>query len=232
MSASTLRPVDGPDAVRSPGAAAAALLLSCVVIGVGGFEALWFGVVTGTGLAAEDPVVDGWAVGHRGAGTVTAARVVSDLGAPGVTVTAAVIMLVWWAWRRAWATAAFGALGLAVLVAVDLAAKSLVARPRPPAGWHAVAAQGFSFPSGHAMLSAGVVLLIWWSARRHDLPARRRLRLALGGVAAVFVLAVGASRVVLAVHFPSDVLAGWSLAVLVVSAVALVALMSSHRAPA
>lgn len=220
MSSSALRPVGGPHPGWSAGATSS--LLICVIIAVGGFEALWFGVVTDTGLALVDPAVVAWVVDRRTSGLVTAARLVTEIGAPVVTVTAALMALGWWAWRRAWRIVVSGGLGLGLLLAVDVAAKSLVARPRPPLGWHAVAVAGYSFPSGHAMLSLGIVLLIGWLAHRRDLlPLGAGARWAVGAPAGVVLLGIGASRVVLGVHYPSDVLAGWLLAVLVVAAVVL-----------
>jgi membrane-associated phospholipid phosphatase len=221
MSSSTLRPVGGPRPGWSAGATSS--LLICVIIAVGGFEALWFGVVTDTGLALVDPTVVAWVVDRRTSGLVTAARLITDIGAPVVTVTAALMVLAWWAWRRTWRAVVSGGLGLGLLLAVDVAAKSLVARPRPPLGWHAVVVSGYSFPSGHALLSLGIVLLIGRLAHRRGLlPAGAGARWAVGVPTGVVLLGIGASRVVLGVHYPSDVLAGWLLAVLVVAAVALV----------
>ena len=222
MSASTVRPVGG---ARRPGRpiGAPGTLLICVIVAVGAFEAMWFGVVTGTGLAAADPDVVGWLVAHRGPGLLGAAQLVSDVGAPMVTVTAAVMVVGWSAWRSRWRAASLGAVGVGALVTVDVGMKAAVARPRPPVAWHAVSAQGYAFPSGHALLSTGVVLLLAWLVHRHDLlPVGRGTGTALGVVAGGFLVAVGASRVVLAVHFPSDVLAGWSLAVFVVAALGFV----------
>ncbi|HEY2222217.1 phosphatase PAP2 family protein [Actinomycetospora sp.] len=221
MSSSTLRPVGGPRPRWSGGATS--FLLICVILAVGAFEALWFGVVTDTGLAVVDPAVVAWMVDHRSAGPVIAARVVSDVGAPAVTVTAALVVLGWWAVRRAWPAVVSGGIGLGLLIAVDVWAKSLVARPRPPLGWHAVAVPGYSFPSGHAMLSLGIVLLIGRLVHRQGLlSSGRGPRWAVGATTGALLLAVGTSRLVLGVHYPSDVLAGWLLAVLVVAAVALV----------
>ena len=80
------------------------------------------------------------------------------------------------------------------------------------------------------MLSVGIVLLVCWFAHRQDwLPSGRGRRVALGGVACGFLLAVGTSRLVLGVHFPSDVLAGWLLAGLIVAAVAFADVVSARR---
>ena len=197
------------------------MLLISVILAAGAFEALWFGVITETGLAAADPGAVGWLVAHRSVGLVIAARVVSDVGAPVVTVMAAVVGIGWWVWWSRWRPAALGAGGVVLLVIVDVGMKAAVGRPRPPAAWHAVPAQGYAFPSGHALLSAGVILLLGWLVCRYEhLPLGRGSGVTLAGLAGCFVVAVAGSRVVLAVHFPSDVLAGWFLAVFVVSAVA------------
>ncbi|HEU4665623.1 MAG TPA: phosphatase PAP2 family protein, partial [Dokdonella sp.] len=65
----------------------------------------------------------------------------------------------------------------------------------------------YSFPSGHAMgsmtLACVLVLLCWWT----------RLRWPVLAAAAVLVVLVGASRIYLGVHYPSDILAGWAAAI-------------------
>ena len=219
MAASSLRVREG-SRPAGPFGGTRMLLLS-VILSVGAFEALWFGVMTDTGLAAADPGAVGWLVVHRSLGLVIAARVVSDVGAPLVTVTAAMAVIGWWGWRSRWRPAGLGAVGVVLLVVVDVGMKAAVARARPPVAWHAVSAQGYAFPSGHALLSAGVILLLSWLVCRYELlPLGRGGGVALAVLAGCFLVAVAASRVVLAVHFPSDVLAGWFLAVFVVSGVA------------
>jgi undecaprenyl-diphosphatase len=65
-----------------------------------------------------------------------------------------------------------------------------------------------SFPSGHSMLAATTYLTI--AAILVQLQPRRRLKAFVLAVAVVATLSVGASRVYLGVHWPSDVLAGWA----------------------
>jgi membrane-associated phospholipid phosphatase len=89
---------------------------------------------------------------------------------------------------------------------VTVAAKALVDRPRPPT--MLVPASSTSFPSGHA-LEATAALLAMVSFVLPML-SRSAGRVVIA-VAALSVLAVGISRVALNVHYPSDVLAGWSL---------------------
>lgn len=66
-----------------------------------------------------------------------------------------------------------------------------------------------SFPSGHAMLSAAVYLTL--GALLIQIVDRRAIKAYLLVVAVLLTLLVGTSRVVLGVHYPTDVLAGWSL---------------------
>lgn len=88
------------------------------------------------------------------------------------------------------------------------AMKLAFARPRPDSAGHLVEAAGASFPSGHAMMATVVALSLW------RLASPRRAGLVPGSLAAAavtLVVAIGLSRVLTGVHWPTDVLAGWAL---------------------
>jgi undecaprenyl-diphosphatase len=89
------------------------------------------------------------------------------------------------------------------------ALKGFFARPRPDLVAHIVDTTSMSFPSGHAMLSAATYLTLGALLARTQ--ERRRLRGYILGAAILLTLLIGASRVYLGVHWPTDVLAGWSL---------------------
>jgi undecaprenyl-diphosphatase len=91
---------------------------------------------------------------------------------------------------------------------LNLALKDLFDRPRPDIALHLAPVDSPSFPSGHAMESA--VIYFTLAALLARLVEPRRLKLYFLGLAAVFSLVVGLSRVYLGVHYPSDVLAGWT----------------------
>jgi membrane-associated phospholipid phosphatase len=100
----------------------------------------------------------------------------------------------------------FAGLALAGSALLNMAAKQSFARTRPSL-WESIAPEGtFSFPSGHAMGSmtlAWVCVLLAW---------RTRWRWPVTISAIAFTLLVGLSRIYLGVHYPSDILAGWTAA--------------------
>jgi undecaprenyl-diphosphatase len=105
----------------------------------------------------------------------------------------------------------------AVYVAVAAVGASLLSfglkeafdRPRPDLVPHGMRVYTQSFPSGHSMLAATVYLTLGLVASRFV--PRRRLKALFLAVAILVTAAVGASRVYLGVHWPTDVVAGWAL---------------------
>ena len=88
-------------------------------------------------------------------------------------------------------------------------AKTLYARPRPDLVPHGAYVYSASFPSGHSTLSAATYLTL--AVLIASLEPNRGTKAMVFVLAAAMVLAIGFSRVYLGVHWPSDVLAGWSL---------------------
>jgi undecaprenyl-diphosphatase len=108
-------------------------------------------------------------------------------------------------WRRA------GVLALIMICAqsCDELLKGVYNRPRPdfaPAGTYVYAQ---SFPSGHSTASAALWLSLAMIAASFE--AERRAKAFWLVVAGLVITGVGASRVFLGVHWPTDVLAGWML---------------------
>lgn len=98
---------------------------------------------------------------------------------------------------------------------LDRVLKLTFERPRPHLfgseiellGWHVEYPQSYSFPSGHALTSMVIYGTLAYLVARTE-PTRRMRRWTLIG-AATLILGIGLSRLYLAVHYPSDVLAGY-----------------------
>lgn len=110
---------------------------------------------------------------------------------------------------RKWGTALMVACSVGGGALASQLLKLLIERPRPDLVPHGVQVLTLSFPSGHATMSASVYLTL--GVLLASLQGSRRAAVYLLLVAGLLTLAIGISRVYLGVHWPSDVLAGWSL---------------------
>lgn len=102
--------------------------------------------------------------------------------------------------------AMLGAYGLSELL------KGTFHRARPPLPWLAPAT-GYSFPSGHALISLAIYGFLAYLLFRKSNSGRPWLNY-LGGITLLILpVLIGISRIYLGVHYPSDVLAGWAVAI-------------------
>jgi undecaprenyl-diphosphatase len=131
-----------------------------------------------------------------------------EVGATVVAVTATLVL----AARRRWSLALFVGLSGAVGVVLVEVGKRSAGRLRPD-GAEAFIDSGLdrSFPSGHAaagiyVFGAIAVLLVLVGQRAGAALVQR-----CGWVLLAFGVSIGASRIVLGVHWATDVLAGWAL---------------------
>lgn len=166
-------------------------------------------MVSGVVLPFDEAILR-WVGGVRDAG-VTDAALLASFAADGTPIVIAGLGICALLWQRAGRRTALGLLLAGVTgELVYVIAKASFARPRPDvierlgsAGWHA-------YPSGHTMMATiiyGLAFVLLAGTTRGVL---RTVFLVL---ACVIPVAVGASRVVLGVHYPSDVLAGLTLGV-------------------
>lgn len=138
-----------------------------------------------------------------------AMRDVTALGSLVVIATAVTIMLTVHLLAGRPREALYLAVALGIGFGLTFLVKAQFARPRPDLVAHSARVLTHSFPSGHAA-TAALCYATLGALVAERLP-RRRFQILTIVWAVVVVVAVGASRVYLGVHWPTDVLAGWAL---------------------
>ncbi len=160
---------------------------------------------TNRGLANYDLVFSRWGAGHASSASTEGLKLISLLGGyPGVTLVAALVALL--EFRRG-LFRSVPALLITVVggqFAVTNVIKFLVDRARPNIG-QLTGFSGSSFPSGHAAAAAAsYAVFAFLLGRRRSVRAKS----IFGGIAVGLAAAVASTRVLLGVHWFTDVLAG------------------------
>jgi undecaprenyl-diphosphatase len=169
------------------------------------------GIHSKTGVSSVDQSVWQFFVDHGSSQAHSLARFVTSFGVLGVLLPVAVVVGVL-AWVRSRSVTAAIAPWLSVVVCGQIVSilKKSTDIVRPPLELQVVQVRNPSFPSGHVAdttaLIVSVVLVVWCVAASSR---RTRMWVSIGG--AVIVTAMGLTRLMLNVHWLSDVLAGWCI---------------------
>ena len=157
------------------------------------------------GFATWDDSAARFGARHATEDTTTALKAITTLGATwfAIIVVVAVGVVLYIRHRRL-SIIAFLATTVVTTLLVNNLVKLLVDRERPDIA-RLIGAHGSSFPSGHSAMAAAsyAALALVLGVRR-----RRRARIALAGAAVVIGIAVATTRVLLGVHWLTDVTAG------------------------
>ena len=169
---------------------------------------IWLAMLLGGAGPVDRTVYEALYAGRRPM-LLAVARSLTALGEPTVLIAAcaACALWLWYAGR--------GRLGLALLLIASIgrglseAQKYWVARVRPDLEPHLVVVKTSSFPSGHATSS-----MIFYLAVALALAGGTRWSRPAAAGAILLSLLIGISRVMLGVHWPSDVIGGWAFGML------------------
>ena len=183
--------------------------LAVAALGIWLFSALLDGVLDNAALVRWDMAADAAIHARMTPPDLRIVNLVTQLGSPVAMVLLGLAGAAW-LWRSGCRTLLVGwsaaYVGGAIIGQV---LKYAVHRTRPVYGSAYLHGSSFSFPSGHAMgsiIGYGMLLYVlrqvWHGGGR-----RRRI---VEVVASLFIVAVGVSRILLGVHYPSDVLGGWA----------------------
>ncbi len=101
-------------------------------------------------------------------------------------------------------------INLIVVTILNLLLKNVISRPRPE-GYRIIVETGYSFPSGHSMISMafyGLILYIIFKNMKD-----KNLRNVLSYMLGILIILIGFSRIYLGVHYASDVLGGFIISI-------------------
>ncbi|MGX2958880.1 phosphatase PAP2 family protein [Peribacillus sp. JNUCC 23] len=133
----------------------------------------------------------------------------TEMGSTIILGVCALILVLWlWISKKDYLAMAVVSIGVAGSDQLNRFVKGIIERDRPSIN-AAIDAVGYSFPSGHAMVSITCYGLAVYFIGKHIKSTflKRLFRLVLY----LLVLLIGLSRIVLKAHYPTDVLAGYSL---------------------
>lgn len=100
---------------------------------------------------------------------------------------------------------------LMISTLLNFGLKNLIERPRP-IGYRLIDEKGYSFPSGHSMVSMAFYgLIIYFIWKKIENKKIRNLACTLLGI---LIILIGTSRIYLGVHYASDVIAGFLISII------------------
>lgn len=185
------------------------VLLTVIVSGALLFIMIAYLALTGRSQALDESILQflnpqqslGW--------RQEAFRDMTALGGYTVLVTVVSIAVLFERLSRRRAAASFLLLTVISGYLVNMVMKRAFARPRPEEVLRLSFVESSSFPSGHSMMATIVYVTLGLLAAHRT--RSRRVQMYLVGLPILVAAFVGISRVYLGVHYPSDVLAGWSM---------------------
>lgn len=158
------------------------------------------------GVTVMDTYVRGLVKGLQTESSLTFFSYFTKLGSGiGIAATLVISLLVFWK-KRYYAAMIVYPMGILITHLVNKGIKEIVKRERPSLN-EALDALGYSFPSGHAMLSIMTFGFLAYiiAANLKSIAGKCVITILMG----IVILSIGLSRVILNVHYPTDILAGY-----------------------
>ena len=99
---------------------------------------------------------------------------------------------------------------LVITVLLNQLLKYIIQRPRPD-GYRLITESGYSFPSGHSMVSMafyGLIIYLIWKMVKN-----KKIKYISCGILGILIPMIGFSRIYLGVHYASDVIGGFAISI-------------------
>ena len=162
-------------------------------------------------MAGFDIWVNGYVATNVGPILAGISNFVSTVGGTIVTGGLGLLLVVYFAVKDKWRSAAIMFISISSASILVATLKEFFMRARPPYGLVYIDPTDWSFPSGHAALAAAFfIVLAYLLSPKLKKWVTRELFIV---VCVLAIIAIGLSRIILNVHWASDVIAGWSLGV-------------------
>jgi membrane-associated phospholipid phosphatase len=156
---------------------------------------------------AIDKTIAGWLSGTP-SGFIPFFKEITEMGDKIGIGIVALLMVVWLLiFRKNYVGAAAFALALAIGNEASKLLKDTFARPRPSLE-HLVPVSSYSYPSGHSMV--GMITYFFIAYLILEAVRSKNGKVIVGVIAGILLLLIGASRIILQVHYPTDVIGGFA----------------------
>lgn len=160
-------------------------------------------------LTGFDSNIQTWVRGGLPAGLTRFFKTITMLGNTSVQAVIAILAVIWLYLRQYKAEAIFVGTSGVLASTMIMSLKYIYQRPRPSIT-HLVHASGYSFPSGHSLgtfMILGAIAIVL--AQRLE---KKESKIVVYAITGLLIFLVGLSRIYVGVHYPTDVLAGFTLA--------------------
>lgn len=139
--------------------------------------------------------------------TTVILKCITNLGGAFVVISVALGMLLFMKNKK---YGIYASINLVIVAAINQALKYVIQRPRPTE-FRIIDESGYSFPSGHSMVSMAFYGLLMYFAYKKIQNKYLKCTVCIG--LAILILLIGLSRIYLGVHYASDVIGGFCFSI-------------------
>ena len=181
------------------------LCIGCFFLGLGVFGLVYLDTST-LDLFSVQALFE-----HRSFALNQVTILLSRLGGMPFLLFLTTFLCIYQTWIKNYKNVIFITLSVGGSIGIGWLLKWSIDRPRPLEFYHLVQSYGASFPSAHSLYAATLASLMMLLLQQH------KYRISVILVSTLWFIFMGISRVYAGVHFPTDVLTGWGIGLILTS---------------